>query len=160
MRKMVKPALKKEAAGYLQQQHGLSQRRAASLVGSAPKVLRYQSKRGEGHPDQGAYARSGSGATTLGLSSPASSVAARELCPQTQENTPALPPGEAASTAQKAAQKSQSRNVSNLDAHTPSSTLDGGLRPRHSSLWAGLSHAQRYRRRPAVWPWPLKPIQA
>ena len=42
---MVKPALKKEAAGYLQQQHGLSQRRAASLVGSAPKVLRYQSKR-------------------------------------------------------------------------------------------------------------------
>jgi putative transposase len=46
---MVTPALKKEAAGYLQEQHGLSQRKAAQLVKSAPKVLRYQSKR----PDDG-----------------------------------------------------------------------------------------------------------
>ena len=44
---MVKPALKKEVAGYLQEQHGLSQRKAAQLVGSAAKVLRYQSKRGD-----------------------------------------------------------------------------------------------------------------
>jgi len=43
---MVKPAMKKQVAGYLQEQHGLSQRRAATLVGSAPNVLRYQSKRG------------------------------------------------------------------------------------------------------------------
>ncbi len=47
---MVTPALKKEAAGYLQEQHGLSQRKAAHLVKSAPRVLRYQSKR----PDDGA----------------------------------------------------------------------------------------------------------
>ena len=44
---MVKPAIKKEVAGYLQEQHGLSQRRAAQLVGSAPKVLRYHSKCGD-----------------------------------------------------------------------------------------------------------------
>ena len=43
---MVKPAMKKEVAGYLQEQHGLSQRKAAQLVGSAPQVLSYQSKRG------------------------------------------------------------------------------------------------------------------
>lgn len=42
---MVKPAHRKDVAGYLQNQHGLSQRRAAVLVKSAPKVLRYQSKR-------------------------------------------------------------------------------------------------------------------
>jgi putative transposase len=42
---MVKPADKKEVAGYLQAQHGLSQRRAARLVKSAPKVLRYRPKR-------------------------------------------------------------------------------------------------------------------
>jgi len=42
---MVKPATKREIAGYLQTGHGLSQRRAASLVKSAPSVLRYQSKR-------------------------------------------------------------------------------------------------------------------
>lgn len=44
---MVKPAIKREVAGYLQEEHGLSQRRAATLVSSAPKVLRYQSKRGD-----------------------------------------------------------------------------------------------------------------
>lgn len=44
---MVKPAIKKEVAGYLQEQHGLSQRRAAALVSSAPRVLRYHSKRGD-----------------------------------------------------------------------------------------------------------------
>lgn len=46
---MVTPALKKEVAGYLQEHHGLSQRKAARLVKSAPKVLRYKSKR----PDDG-----------------------------------------------------------------------------------------------------------
>lgn len=44
---MVKPAIKREVAGYLQEEHGLSQRRAATLVGSAPRVLRYQSTRGD-----------------------------------------------------------------------------------------------------------------
>jgi putative transposase len=44
---MVTPAMKREIAGILQEKHGLSQRRAAVLVGSAPKVLRYQSKRGD-----------------------------------------------------------------------------------------------------------------
>ncbi len=43
---MVTPALKKEVAGYLQEQHARSQRRAAALVGSAPSVLRHRSKRG------------------------------------------------------------------------------------------------------------------
>ena len=47
---MVRPAIKKEVAGYLQEQHGLSQRKAAQLVGSAPKVLRYKSKRGSDAP--------------------------------------------------------------------------------------------------------------
>jgi putative transposase len=47
---VVKPALKKEVAGYLQQQHGLSQRKAASLVGSAASVLRYRSKRANDSP--------------------------------------------------------------------------------------------------------------
>jgi putative transposase len=42
---MVTPAHKKEVAGYLQKQHGLSQRKAARLVISAPNVLRYHSKR-------------------------------------------------------------------------------------------------------------------
>ena len=42
---MVKPAMKKEIAGYLRASHGLSQRRAASLVKSAPSVLRYEPKR-------------------------------------------------------------------------------------------------------------------
>lgn len=44
---MVKPAQKKEMAGYLQKQHGRSQRRAAALVGSAPSVLRYRSRRSD-----------------------------------------------------------------------------------------------------------------
>jgi len=44
---MVKPAQKKEVAGYLQEQHGTSQRKAAVLVGSAASVLRYRSKRGD-----------------------------------------------------------------------------------------------------------------
>ena len=42
---MVKPALKKEVAGYLQEQHGRSQRKSAALAGSAPGVLRYHSRR-------------------------------------------------------------------------------------------------------------------
>lgn len=44
---MVKPAQKKEVAGYLQEQHGTSQRKAAVLVGSAASVLRYNSKRAD-----------------------------------------------------------------------------------------------------------------
>lgn len=56
---MVKPAMKKEVAGYLQEQHGLSQRRAAQLVGSAPKVLHYQSKRGDDTEIREASARVG-----------------------------------------------------------------------------------------------------
>lgn len=42
---MVKPAAKKQVAGYLQEQHGRSQRKAAALVGSAPSVLRSVTKR-------------------------------------------------------------------------------------------------------------------
>lgn len=44
-KKMVRPAMKKQIAGYLRASHGLSQRKAASLVQSSPSVLRYQSKR-------------------------------------------------------------------------------------------------------------------
>lgn len=44
---MVKPAMRKEVAGFLQDQHGFSQRRSAALVGTAPKVLRYRSKRSD-----------------------------------------------------------------------------------------------------------------
>lgn len=47
---MVTPALKKEVAGYLQERHGRSQRRAAALVGSAPSVLRYLSLRSDDAP--------------------------------------------------------------------------------------------------------------
>ncbi len=47
---MVKPAAKKQVAGYLQEQHGRSQRKAAALVGSAPGVLRSVSKRKEDAP--------------------------------------------------------------------------------------------------------------
>ncbi|MBW3636316.1 MAG: hypothetical protein KY445_07610 [Armatimonadetes bacterium] len=44
---LVTPVLKKEAAGYLQKQHGLSQRKVARLVKSASKVLHYRSKRAD-----------------------------------------------------------------------------------------------------------------
>lgn len=47
---MVTPAAKKQVAGYLQAKHGLSQRRAATLVTMAPRVLRYQSKRPDDAP--------------------------------------------------------------------------------------------------------------
>jgi putative transposase len=47
---MVGPAAKREVAGYLQERHGLSQRRAAFLVKSAPRVLRYQSRRSDETP--------------------------------------------------------------------------------------------------------------
>jgi len=43
---MVTPAMKKNIAGYLQEQHGLSKRRCAHLVQTAPSVLRYQTRRG------------------------------------------------------------------------------------------------------------------
>lgn len=43
---MVTPAMKKDMAGYLQEQHGLSKRRCAHLVQTAPSVLRYQTRRG------------------------------------------------------------------------------------------------------------------
>ena len=39
---MVTPAAKREAAGYLQEQHARSQRRAARLVGTSACVLRFQ----------------------------------------------------------------------------------------------------------------------
>ena len=42
---MVTPAAKRQVAGYLQEKHSLSQRRAAKLVRTAPRVLRYKSKR-------------------------------------------------------------------------------------------------------------------
>ena len=42
---MVTPAMKKEVVGYLEQQHGLSRRRAARLAGTAPSVFRYLSRR-------------------------------------------------------------------------------------------------------------------
>ena len=42
---MVKPAAKKQVAGYLQDQHGLSQRRSASLVQMPTCSLRYRSRR-------------------------------------------------------------------------------------------------------------------
>ena len=44
---MVKPALKKEVAGYLQEQHLLSARRATKLAGTAPNVLRHKTTRNE-----------------------------------------------------------------------------------------------------------------
>ncbi len=47
---MVKPAAKKQVTGYLQGQHGRSQRKAAFLVGSAPGVLRYVCKRKDDTP--------------------------------------------------------------------------------------------------------------
>jgi len=47
---MVVPAAKRQVAGYLQQQHGLSQRRAAALVKLAPKVLRYKHRRPDDAP--------------------------------------------------------------------------------------------------------------
>ena len=50
VKKMVKPAMKKEVAGYLQGQHGRSQRKAAALVGSAPSVLRSVCKRKDDAP--------------------------------------------------------------------------------------------------------------
>ncbi len=46
----MKPALKKEVAGYLQEHHDRSQRKAAALVGSAASVLRYRSKRANDAP--------------------------------------------------------------------------------------------------------------
>jgi len=47
---VVAPAAKKQVAGYIQEQHGLSQRRAASLAHCAPKSLRYKSKRADDLP--------------------------------------------------------------------------------------------------------------
>ena len=47
---MVTPAAKKEVAGYLQETYALSQRRAATLVKTAPRVLRYTSKRSDDAP--------------------------------------------------------------------------------------------------------------
>jgi hypothetical protein len=44
---VVTPALRKEVAGYLQQQHGRSQCKAAALVGSAVSVLCFRSKRAD-----------------------------------------------------------------------------------------------------------------
>jgi putative transposase len=42
---MVTPAMKRSIAGYLQEQHELSKRRACGLVGTATSVLRYCSKK-------------------------------------------------------------------------------------------------------------------
>lgn len=42
--------MKKQIAGYIHQEHGLSKRRCARLVHTAPSVLRYQTKRGEDAP--------------------------------------------------------------------------------------------------------------
>lgn len=36
---MVKPAMKKQVAGYLRESHNLSKRKAAALVRTAPSVL-------------------------------------------------------------------------------------------------------------------------
>ena len=47
---MVTPAAKKQVAGYLQDQHGLSQRRSASLVQMPTCSLRYRSRREEDAP--------------------------------------------------------------------------------------------------------------
>ncbi len=44
---MVTPAAKREVAGYLQEQHARSQRKAATLVGSAPSVLRFKRRAGD-----------------------------------------------------------------------------------------------------------------
>ena len=52
-RKVVRPAAKREVAGYLQEKHGLSQRRAARLARTAPRVLRYTSKRPDDGPIRG-----------------------------------------------------------------------------------------------------------
>jgi len=45
---MVKPAMKKSVAGYLQEHHHLSRRKAAALSGTAPSVLRYVPKGDDG----------------------------------------------------------------------------------------------------------------
>lgn len=94
VKKMVTPSLKKEAAGYLQEQHGLSQRKAAHLVKSAPRVLRYPSKR----PDDGALrcpantlARTGQRASPLWLPQASCVTAARGRGDQPQKDTPPLP---------------------------------------------------------------------
>ena len=44
---MVKPAAKKEAAGYIQEQHQLSKRRSCALVGIPTCTARYQSRKKE-----------------------------------------------------------------------------------------------------------------
>jgi len=44
---MVKPAMKKQVAGYLQEQHHLPARRATKLAGTAPSVLRGKATKNE-----------------------------------------------------------------------------------------------------------------
>ncbi len=44
---MVRPATKKEVAGYLQEQHARSQRKAAVLVGTSSSVLRFKPVKSE-----------------------------------------------------------------------------------------------------------------
>ena len=47
---MVKPAMKKEVAGYIQDEHKLSKRRSCALVGIPTCTVRYQSRRGDETP--------------------------------------------------------------------------------------------------------------
>ncbi len=49
-KKMVKPAAKKQVAGYIQKQHQLSRRRACSLVGIPTCTVRYQSCKADEAP--------------------------------------------------------------------------------------------------------------
>lgn len=47
---MVKPAAKKQVAGYIQEQHQLSKRRACALVGIPTCTVRYQSRNADEAP--------------------------------------------------------------------------------------------------------------
>lgn len=47
---MVKPAAEKEVAGYLQEEHQLSERRACALVGIPTCTARYQSRKTDEAP--------------------------------------------------------------------------------------------------------------
>ena len=102
-------------------------------------------------PDQGASARFSPGAPALGLTQRVPRVSmcccGAKAWLSTARKRTGSPARTFASAPQEAAQTGQSRHARDLGAHAPAPTVDGGLRPRHSGLWARLSHAQRDGRR-------------
>src|SRR3546814_5648559 len=50
VKKMVTPGAKREAVAHAREHHGLSERRACSLVGVSRRVIRYQPTRGDDAP--------------------------------------------------------------------------------------------------------------